>query len=152
MATKQTPWQHCCSSWVMGRPPAPERCSDFSDLFQFWQEGLFYSPAAESSNETRGKDSWALSPEPLVETWCLSAGLIKWIFGYKECFIIALTLHDRVILLLFPKWPSRHIEYDFHQSFWAHLNLSKRHLFCCLIIGINDISTCTKLKNGLKTL
>lgn len=103
-----TPWQHWCWIWATGWPPAPESCSDFSDLFQFWQGGLFYSPAAECTNEARGKDSWALSSESLVETLCLSAGLIKWIFRYRECFIKALALQDRVILLLFPKWPSRH--------------------------------------------
>lgn len=147
-----TPWQQCCTSWAMGWPPASESCSDFSDLFQFWQERLFYSPAAECTNETRDKDSWAKSSESLVETLRLSAGLIKWIFRYRECFIIALTLQDRVILLLFPKWPSRHPECDFHQSFWVHLNLWEKHPSCCLIIGISNISTCTKLKHGLKTL
>lgn len=55
----------------------------------------------------------ALSSESLVETLCQSAGVMKWIFRYRQCFVISLTLQDRVIWLLFPSWPSRHTECDF---------------------------------------
>lgn len=75
---------------------------------------------------------------------CQSTGDIKLIFRYWQCFIIALTLQDRLFLLLFPNWPTRHTECAFHQSFRAHLNLSNKQFFCCLKIWISKISTCTK--------